>query len=224
MIQLPALSWLALALGACSAAAYGFYFLNRPPTLLRALLKAAPVASLAFAAGFDQRVNPLAVALILGTLGNFALAFEKTWTRWLGLVFFLLAHLLYFLMFLGLWIAAQQQFPMAFKIGASVITALCAIAYFVWIAPKLRWFALGAAPYALALCAMAMMSYWIDMRGWAAMLGAPLFLISNGLRGARVFRPQAAAPRFTAPAIWWTYAAAQALLAYGISHGFVGMP
>ncbi|MET0183383.1 MAG: lysoplasmalogenase family protein, partial [Caulobacterales bacterium] len=107
-MALSAISWAVLVLGAAAALLYGFRYLNHPPSWMRALIKTAAVASLAFATGFEQRPNPLALALVLSALGDFFLAFDKKWSLPLGLFSFLLAQLLYFLMFFGLWIAADH--------------------------------------------------------------------------------------------------------------------
>jgi uncharacterized membrane protein YhhN len=50
------------------------------------------------------------------------------------------------------------------------------------------------------------------------MLGAVLFLVSDFVLATELFRlpPDAPVRRITAPVVWWTYAAAQVLIVWGV--------
>lgn len=206
-----------IALAAAAALAYGFHFLDRPRTWVRALVKTAAVGALA-AAFWLLRPGPLVYALALSALGDFALAWDKKWTLPLGILAFMLAQLLYLAMFFGLWLAAGEIGPLWPRYLAMGAIGLFVLAYLAWLWPKLGLMAFGVVPYALAIGAMGMMSFWLDWRAWPAMLGATLFLVSDGVLAAELFRlaPDSPARRITGPVVWWTYVAAQALIAAGI--------
>jgi uncharacterized membrane protein YhhN len=59
---------------------------------------------------------------------------------------------------------------------------------------------------------------WMPWVGWAAMLGAVLFVVSDFVLATELFRLREDDPvrRVTAPVVWWTYVAAQALIVTGI--------
>ena len=78
--------------------------------------------------------------------------------------------------------------------------------------------AIAVVPYAIAITAMGVMAMWLPWIGWPASLGALLFLTSDFVLAAELFRLPADAParRFTAPVVWWTYATAQVLIVWGV--------
>ncbi len=211
------LSWALVALSFAGALAYGLVFLDRPRTLLRAAVKTSAIGALALAFALED-LNPLVLALAFSALGDLALAFDKKWTLPLGIGAFLIAQLLYLAMFVGLWIGAGPLEPIWPRTAGMVAVGLVVLVYLLWLAPKLGVLAFGVIPYAAAISAMAMMSFWLDWRAWPAMLGAVLFLVSDGVLAAELFRmaPDAPARRITAPVVWWTYVGAQACLAIGI--------
>lgn len=95
--------------------------------------------------------------------------------------------------------------------------ALVAIALAIW-RRKLGAVPLVAMIYAGAICAMAIAAMWLPWAGWPAMIGALSFLASDLVLAAELFRLPADAParRWTAPLVWWTYVAAQALIVTGV--------
>ena len=209
--------WLLLAASAACAIAYGVRFLRAPPTLLRAAVKTGGVGFLALAL-YTERPSPLVLALAFGALGDLALAFDKKWTLPLGIFFFLLNQLLYLAIFVGLWIMSVENLPAWASVGGAAAIGAFVVGYLLWLAPKLGALAFGVVPYALAIGAMAAMSLFIDVRGWPAMLGAFLFLVSDGVLAAEIFRlsPDSPARKVTSPVVWWTYVAAQALIVLGV--------
>ncbi|HVY84380.1 MAG TPA: lysoplasmalogenase family protein [Caulobacterales bacterium] len=72
--------------------------------------------------------------------------------------------------------------------------------------------------YAAVILQMVYTSLWLPWSGWPIMLGAFSFLVSDGVLSAELFRmaPDAPAKRITGPIIWWSYAAAQLLIAAGV--------
>jgi uncharacterized membrane protein YhhN len=210
--------WVLVALGLAAAVAYGVFFLPRRPSLLRAVVKTTFLGAPAAAFAIAGTPFPLVAALVAAALGDFLLAFDKKWVLPFGILSFLIAQLFYLLIFAALWFFSADNSPLwprYIAMGAIVATAL---GFLIWMAPKLGWLALGVVPYAIAITAMASMAMWLPWIGWPAMLGAVLFLVSDFVLATELFRLPADAParRWTAPVVWWSYAAAQVLIVTGI--------
>jgi uncharacterized membrane protein YhhN len=207
-----------LAVSAVASGLYGLYFLNRPESLLRALVKAAAVG--APAAGFALAgAHPvLVLALGASALGDFLLAFDKRWTLALGILAFLIAQLAYIAGFFGLWLFAGDLSPiwprhlMQGAIGAFALGAL------VWLWRDLKAMTIPVIFYMAAIAGMAAVAVRLDWSAWAAMVGALLWLASDTILAAELFKLPADAParKFTTPLVWWTYYFAQALIVIGI--------
>lgn len=210
--------WALAALSASAALLYGIVFLNRPPSLLRAAVKTLFMASLAGAFLVAHAPPPLIFALGAAALGDFFLAFDKTWALGLGILSFLFMQVLYLLMFFGLWMLSGDNSPLWPRYAMMAIIVIASLGFLVWIAPKLKWLALGVVPYSLAIAAMACMAMWLPWAGWPAMLGVISFVVSDGVLSTELFKlgPDAPVRRITAPLVWWTYAGAQALIVWGI--------
>lgn len=212
------LFWVLTALGVIAAAAYGAFLLNSPRVWLRALVKTLFMGAFAGALVVADVPAPLVLAAIASAAGDFFLAFDKKWLLPFGILSFLIAQLLYVLIFLALWMFSGDNAPLwprYLAMGAIIVSSL---GFLVWMAPKLRWMALAVVPYAIAITGMAVAAMWLPWPGWPAMLGAVLFLASDLVLAAELFRlpPDAPARRVTAPFVWWSYAAAQALIVWGV--------
>ncbi|MCC6787376.1 MAG: lysoplasmalogenase, partial [Hyphomonadaceae bacterium] len=149
-------------------------------------------------------------------LGDFFLAFKSKWTLPLGIAAFLLAQLAYVLIFTAIWFFSGDNSPLTpryIAMGAVIVTA---IVFLVWMAPRLGWMALAVVPYALAITGMGVAAMWLPWAGWPAIVGALLFLSSDFVLAAELFRLPPDARQITAPVVWWTYAAAQALIVWGV--------
>jgi uncharacterized membrane protein YhhN len=210
--------WALMALAAAAAAAYGLYFLQRPPSFVRALVKTAFMGAAAGALVSAGAPFPLVAAIVFSAIGDFFLAFKSKWTLPFGILAFLVAQLTYVLIFTAIWFFSGDNSPLLpryLAMGAVIVTA---ILFLVWMAPKLGWMALGVVPYAIATTGMGVAAMWLPWAGWPAMLGALLFLASDFVLAVELFRSPADAPvrRITAPVVWWTYAAAQALIILGV--------
>ena len=144
--------------------------------------------------------------------------FVPKWILPFGILSFLLAQLLYVLMFTAVWFFSGDNGPLLPRYIAMSIVIATALTFLVWMAPKLGWMALGVAPYAIAITGMGVAAMWLPWPGWPAMIGALLFLTSDFVLAAELFRlaPDAPVRRITAPVVWWTYAAAQVLIITGI--------
>lgn len=210
--------WALMAVSAVAAVAYGTYFLNRPRTWARALVKTGFMGAMAGAFVAAGAPPPLVLALAAGAAGDFFLAFDKKWTLPLGILSFLIAQLLYLLIFFALWFFSGDNSPLWPRYAAMALIVATAIGFLIWMGPKLGWMALGVVPYAIAITGMACMAMWMPWAGWPAMLGAISFLISDFVLAAELFRLPDNAPArgITAPVVWWTYAAAQVLIVWGV--------
>jgi uncharacterized membrane protein YhhN len=211
--------WALGAVGLAAAIAYGTYFLNRPPGLLRALVKTLFMAAFAGALISAGAPAPLVLAVIASAFGDFFLAFDKKWLLPLGILSFLIAQLAYLLIFFFSWMFAGDNEPLWPRYAAMAAIVAATFALLIWMAPKLGWMALGVVPYAIAITAMGVTATWLPWVGWPAMLGALSFIVSDLVLAAELFRmaPNAPARRITAPVVWWTYAAAQVLIIWGVA-------
>ena len=210
--------WLLAWLGTGAAAAYGVFFLNRPPSLLRALVKTLFMGAFTAALIAAHAPFPLVAAIAASACGDFFLAFGKKWVLPFGILSFLIAQLLYLVIFIGVWLISGDNSPLWPRYIAMGAVIAAAIGFLVWMAPKLGWMAVAVVPYAVAITAMGAAATWLPWTGWPAMLGAVSFLVSDFVLAAELFRlpADALARRVTAPIVWWTYAAAQVLIVWGV--------
>jgi len=210
--------WALMALGLAAAAGYGLYYLRRPPSLVRAVVKTSVMTLFAAALISAGAPFPLVTAIVFSAFGDFFLAFDKKWLLPFGIVSFLLAQLLYIVIFGAIWFFSGDNSPLLpryFAMGAVIATA---VGFLVWMAPKLGWMALAVVPYALAITLMGVAAMWLPWVGWPAALGALSFLVSDFVLAAELFRLPADAPvrRITRHVVWWTYVVAQALIIWGV--------
>ncbi len=109
--------------------------------------------------------------------------------------------------------------------GVPEWTGLAAVLGFsvfaIWKRIDLGFEKIAGMVYAALIVQMALMSFWLPWAAWPAMLGALLFIVSDGVLSAEFFRmaPDAPARRITAPIVWWTYAGGQGLIALGLVLG-----
>jgi uncharacterized membrane protein YhhN len=89
----------------------------------------------------------------------------------------------------------------------------------IWLRRDLGLVKLAGMIYAAVIVQMGLLSFWLPWTASPAMLGALLFLISDGVLSAELFRlsPEAPARKITGPVVWWTYAAAQLLIVWGVA-------
>jgi uncharacterized membrane protein YhhN len=217
-MNLGSVFWALAALGTAAAIAYGTHFLNRPHTWVRAIVKTLFMAAFVGALIAANAPFPLVLAISFSAVGDFFLAFDKKWLLPFGILSFLLAQLLYVLMFTAVWFFSGDNAPLLPRWIAMFTVIAAAIGFLVWMAPKLGWMAIAVVPYAIAITAMGVAAMWLPWVGWPASLGALLFLTSDFVLAAELFRlpPDAPVRRITAPVVWWTYAAAQALIIAGL--------
>ena len=216
--SLSAVFWALAALGAAAAASYGLFCLNRRQSLGRAALKA--LFMVALTAAFQSAGAPgiVLLALAAAAIGDFVLAFENKSILPLGIAAFLICQLAYLLFFWTHRETAQALQPTFVRYGAMALVLAAALGFLLWMGPKLGAMATAVIPYSIAICAMACAALLLPWRGWPAMVGVASFLTSDFVLSAELFRlpPEAPARRITVPVVWWTYVAAQLLIAWGI--------
>lgn len=210
--------WALAALSAAGAIGYGLYYLRRPESWARAGVKTLFMGAMIAAFASAGAPAPLLIALAASALGDFLLAFDKKAVLPLGILAFLIAQLTYLVIFFALWFFSGDNSPLLPRYIAMGAVIATAVAFLIWMGPKLGWMALGVVPYAIAIAAMASAAMWMPWAGWPAMMGAVSFLVSDFVLAAELFRlaPDAPARRVTAPVVWWTYVAAQVLIVWGI--------
>jgi uncharacterized membrane protein YhhN len=210
--------WALAALGLVAAIAYGVYFLRQPASWVRAGVKTLAIGAPAVGFVIAGAPFPLVLALIASAMGDFFLAFDKKWVLPLGILSFLIAQLVYFVIFAAIWFFSGDNSPLCPRYVAMGLVTATSVGFLIWMAPKLGWMAFGVVPYAIAITAMAAMAMWMPWDGWPAMLGAALFVVSDFVLATELFRLPENAParRVTAPVVWWTYVGAQALIVTGI--------
>lgn len=170
-----------------AAIAY-LFVLRRQPSLLRTLIKTAAVGALAVIAYLADVHWALAAGLALSAIGDAFLAGDAK--RWLpaGLGAFLLAHLVYIWLFVQIGLG-----PAVF--AASPLLAAAAVAVVVLAAGMLAWLwrSLGAmrpavTVYVAAIAAMVVTSFTLPRPLWPAMAGAVLFMLSDAILSAELFK------------------------------------
>lgn len=207
-----------IALAAISLAAslvYGIILVGRPPSLLRLVVKTAAVAALAVLAWRTQNGLLLVAALALSALGDAFMADPKRFLP-AGMASFLLAHIAYIVLFFPLLqpeLVAQEPW----RLVAIAATAAVASVLFVWLWPTLGKLKAAVAAYVLAIGTMVIESLMLAPEFWPVTLGAALFMASDAILAAQLFREAklAGSQRLTQWAVWFLYWGAQALILKG---------
>ncbi|MCA8886392.1 MAG: hypothetical protein KDA35_07195, partial [Hyphomonadaceae bacterium] len=131
-ISIGPVFWALAALSALAALAYGLYFLGRPPTFVRALVKTLFMGATAAALITAHAPFPLTVAIICSALGDFFLAFKSKWTLPLGIFAFLLAQLVYVVIFGAMWFFSGDNEPLWPRYAAMVAIGVLLVSFLVW--------------------------------------------------------------------------------------------
>ncbi|MEL7463542.1 MAG: lysoplasmalogenase [Pseudomonadota bacterium] len=197
-----------LALSLAGALAHLLTFLRRPPSLARSLAKTSAVAALALLALAEGAPLLLVGALALSAVGDWAISRDGERAFLVGLTAFLAAHLAYVPLFLGVAEAwGGWRLALVFVAAAYAL----AVARRLW--PHLGGMRGPVAIYVLAIFAMGAAAAGAPLALWPLMIGAALFIASDTALAMETFVYRDAPRRWTAPFIWSTYYAAQALIA-----------
>lgn len=177
-----------------------------------ALVKVSGIILLAMYAAF-RKALVLALALLLSAGGDFALALNPPAMQ-AGIGFFGAAHLVYLAIFTGFIIKNGWR-----RDGLVLAAALLAfgIAMFVWLRPGMGELFVPASAY-LGIILLMVIAAGLVRGPRLIVAGALLFLISDSLIAARLFREVLVFDGLDwgGVAVWITYFAAQFCLAVGI--------
>lgn len=183
------------------------------------LVKISGIILLAFYALF-RKAPVLALALVLSAGGDFSLALSPPAME-AGIGFFGAAHLVYLVIFVGL--IARLGWRRDGLVLAAALLAFGA-AMFVWIRPGMGELMVPASAYLGIILAMVIAAGLVRGPRLIA-AGALLFLISDSLIAARLFREVLVFDGLDwgGAAVWITYFAAQFCLAVGIVRSKAGV-
>lgn len=198
---------LAVSLGA--ALIYGLTWLRRPPSMARTVFKTVPVAALALLAWASGAPWLLVAALGFSALGDAALSRDGEAAFMAGLGSFLIAHIAYVPLFWQTGVGALE----GWRLIAAPLCLVYAVIVARWLWPHLGEMRAPVAVYMLAIVAMGIAALTVPMALWPILLGALSFIASDTVLAAETFVYQNQPRRWTAPVVWITYYAAQALIA-----------
>jgi uncharacterized membrane protein YhhN len=204
-----------LILSAVAAILY-LFLTRRPSSFRRTAVKTASTALLGVLVLVEGGPLLLAAALFLSALGDLFLAEEGERTFLAGLGSFLLAHLVYVVLFgmAGGGAAALAAEP--WRIAAAALVAIFAAGMFRRLRPALPGdMVVPVAVYVVAILAMGLAA--LTLPSIAVIAGAVLFIASDAILAAGRFLIPAGSPRqaIVAPAVWSLYYAAQVSITLG---------
>ncbi|TPM37854.1 lysoplasmalogenase [Mesorhizobium sp. B2-3-4] len=187
-----------------------------PPTLARSAAKTIAVAMLAVLAGMQGGPTLLIAALALSAVGDAFLSRDGEKAFLGGLGSFLLAHIVYVVLFLrsgeGMGVLGAEPWRGAIAVAMAVFAVVMLAALWRRVGPGLR---IPIACYVVAILAMGMAAL---TTGSAWLIGgALLFMASDGLLAVEKFLVAAISPHRTwmRLGIWALYYAAQLTITLG---------
>lgn len=191
---------------------FGLYLLmlRRPPSLVRTFAKTLSVLALAGVASLGGGPALLIAALLLSAMGDAFLAHEGDVAFLGGLGSFLLAHVLYVVLFLSL----APGMTMA-DLPGLIAVAVFALGIGTAMVRRAGALAFPVAIYVLAIAGMG--AGGVLLGGWV-LAGAVLFMASDAILGSEKFliAENSSLRRLTAPAVWILYYVAQVLITLGL--------
>ena len=188
-----------------AAAAYLLFYVRRPPSLNRTVIKTLAIAALAALAVIMDGPWLLVAALALSALGDLFISRDGEAAFLAGLGSFLCAHIAYVALFWGVAGGASPVFAIAFG-----VYAVCMLR---WLWPHLAEMKAPVCAYIAVIYAMGVVAAGAPVALWPVIAGAALFVISDSVLAAETFVFKDAPRRWTAPVIWSTYYASQVLIA-----------
>ena len=199
-----------------ASAVYGTRFFAAPGGWSKAVVKTAAVGTLAALAAVSGAPWLLVAALVLSSLGDFFLAFDGEKPFIAGLGSFLLAHVVYVVLFreVGLPLAVIGA-ETGRLVGAFAIAAVC-LGLLAWLWGHLGEMRAPVVAYTVAILAMVVSALTLDGRP-TAVLGAFAFAVSDSCLAAITFRlKEGRLATFWLPlAVWWLYWGAQVAILAG---------
>lgn len=189
-----------------AAAAYLLFYVGRPPSLNRSVIKTLAIAALAALAVIMDGPWLLVAALALSALGDLFISREGEAAFLAGLGSFLLAHIAYVALFWGIGGGALSPV-------VAGLFAIYAVGMLRWLWPHLADMKAPVCAYIAVIYAMGVTAAAAPIALWPVFAGAGLFVISDSVLAAETFVFKDAPRRWTAPVIWTTYYASQVLIA-----------
>ncbi|HEY1750440.1 MAG TPA: lysoplasmalogenase [Caulobacteraceae bacterium] len=193
-----------------AALAYGTFYFRRPPSLARTAVKTAAVGGLAVTSALAASPWPLTLALALSALGDALLASETERGLQLGLASFLIAHLAYVALFLGVGDGVTADRPWspttapATHLLAAAAVLVAALAMLAWLWPGLGRMRTAVALYVAAIVAMVTASLLLPLGYAFASAGALMFFASDAILAAKLFRGKLTG-LVGDLLVWWLY-------------------
>lgn len=168
------LFWVLAGAGIAAAIGYGVFFLNRKPSLLRALVKTMFMAALSAAFIIAHAHPVLIVALVAAALGDFLLGFSQRWVLPFGIFAFLITQLAYLAIFFGTWMFAGDVSPLWPRYAGMALVLGCVAAFLIWFwnIPEFR-----RAPWTGGVAVLSLLGVGLAFPGYllsvVALLGKP---------------------------------------------------
>lgn len=187
-----------------AAAAYLLFYVGRPPSLNRTIIKTLAIAALSALAVIMDGPWLLVAALALSALGDLFISRDGEAAFLAGLGSFLLAHVAYIALF---WDVAGALSPIV-----AGVFAIYAIGMLRWMWPHLAGMKAPVCAYIAVIYAMGVVAAAAPPALWPIIAGAGLFVISDSVLAAETFVFKDAPRRWTTPVIWVTYYASQVLI------------
>lgn len=204
-----------LILSAVAAILY-LFMTRRPSSFRRTAVKTASTALLGGLVLVEGGPMLLAAALFLSALGDLFLAEEGERAFLAGLGSFLLAHLVYVVLFGMAGGAAAALAAEPWRIAAAALVAIFAAGMFQRLRPALPSdMVVPVAVYVVAILAMGLAA--LTLPSIAVIAGAVLFIASDAILAAGRFLIPADSPgqAIVGPAVWSLYYAAQVSITLG---------
>lgn len=191
-----------------AAAAYLLFYVGRPASLNRTVIKTLAIAALAALAVIMDGPWLLVAALALSALGDLFISRDGEAAFLAGLGSFLLAHVAYVALFWGVIGGAGSLSPII-----AGVFAIYALSMLRWLWPHLAGMKAPVCAYIAVIFAMGVTAAAAPAPLWPIIVGAALFVVSDSVLAAETFVFKHAPRRWTAPVIWVTYYASQVLIA-----------
>ncbi len=203
------------------ALGYGLIMTALAPSLQRTVVKTIAVGALAVMAFLSDAPWLLAAGLLLCAVGDAFLAGDPK--RWLplGLAAFLVGHILLIFLFQE---TRDHSLEMThLQIAGAVGLGVATVAMLAWLWRSLGPMRAAVILYAIVIAVMVGTSFLLPLFYWPAMVGAVLFMSSDAILAAGLFREAAlfGSQRLSRWAVWFLYYGGQALIAWAfLRHPF----
>lgn len=202
-----------LALSIVAAVLYAFTQ-DGMPSWRRTVVKTAPVLLLAILSLVEGGPWLLTAGLVASAAGDAALSRDGERPFLAGLAAFLLAHILYVVLFLNLWGNADIFAAEPWRALAVIVLIVFCVSMLRRLMPTLqRTMLLPVLAYVAAITAMGIAAFGVP--GGLVSAGAALFIASDAILAVRKFLLAEDSPHRTwsGLAVWILYYAAQLLIA-----------